>query len=390
MELEFRQELGKSYIVADSVIDEEEKYLVSMITENDIPGFIKCRQTYDGNCKKLKYDITNMISVKKEYENGYMEFDELKSLFESVKKIYETGTEYLLDDRYFLIDPEYIFRDLESDRIMMIYIPGKHESNEMRYHKLADFLLQKINKDDNACIQIAYQFYKMSTLDTFSVSMFMRIIEKEDKSLKGKLFEAMEKEDPSTCEDIENTDPQNDENGFAGRRVKAWVKPTALLAISLSFLGISFIYDGLYRMYIMVPGIIMLVMALICGIKAIIEYIMKKREDNFVMPDEKVTVDDYWSDNAEEKHSNETDMSVVKFAKDDIDDLHPEWKENNNMKNYVIKGVPVTKRDNIIVLFDLNSKNGAYVNAQEPGPGEETVINLDSRILLGKVMLNIG
>ena len=68
MELEFRQELGKSYIVADSVIDEEEKYLVSMITENDIPGFIKCRQTYDGNCKKLKYDITNMISVKKEQE----------------------------------------------------------------------------------------------------------------------------------------------------------------------------------------------------------------------------------------------------------------------------------------------------------------------------------
>ena len=50
---------------------------------------------------------------------------------------------------------------------------------DITYYFVHKFL-QKVDRKDNACIQVAYQFYRMSGSDTFSVPMFLSIIHKEE------------------------------------------------------------------------------------------------------------------------------------------------------------------------------------------------------------------
>ena len=89
-ELNIKQEFGKTYIVTDFYQTEEE-YLVRMITDNEIKGHLSCRVSYEGNRKKLMYEVTNMISLSAEYENKYIELDELRYIFEEIQNIYSIG-----------------------------------------------------------------------------------------------------------------------------------------------------------------------------------------------------------------------------------------------------------------------------------------------------------
>ena len=49
----------------------------------------------------------------------------------------------------------------------------------------------------------------------------------------------------------------------------------------------------------------------------------------------------------------------------------------------------IAKRNDKLVIFDLNSTNGTSVDGVRLSPGEETVINMESRILLGNVVLRL-
>ena len=122
------------------------------------------------------------------------------------------------------------------------------------------------------------------------------------------------------------------------------------------------------------------------------------------MPAKEVTVDEYFDDMLD----NET----VYFE----DELcyHLKWKEGHFSKEFYLKELPVTvgkMKGNVglciedasisrlhacfkdqgkeIVLQDLDSTNGTYVNGKRLASGEVTVIKRSDEIQFGKIIVNV-
>ena len=137
------QELGKSYVVANSEKKSTEYYMVRMLSDNKIDGIPLCKIIESSSEFNLRFDVSNMKSLKREYEDKILHFEDLKRIIYGINTILSTGMEFLLDEQQYVFDPNYIFIDMLDDRINMIYIPETniHVSREDTYHLLADFFL---------------------------------------------------------------------------------------------------------------------------------------------------------------------------------------------------------------------------------------------------------
>ena len=129
------------------------------------------------------------------------------------------------------------------------------------------------------------------------------------------------------------------------------------------------------------------------------------------MPKEPVTVEQYWND--EDTVVLQENTVVLRDTFDEI--LYKlEWKEKGILKKYVINKFPIVigkmqeevdcfiddssisrlhakiiQKGAELIIFDLNSTNGTSIDGIKIKAGEEGIINSNSRIKLGNVVLSI-
>lgn len=403
-ELQIKNNMGHYYIVSDYIAERNEEYLIKMITENNLKWHLPCKISYEGSNKILLFDITNMISIEREYENRYLEFDELKEVFESINYAFSVGNNYLLDQKYYVLNPKYIFKDMESNEIRLLYIPGYNSCDANRYYPLADFLLQRVNRKCDSCIQTTYQFYRMTKADTFSISMFLNIIDKEQ--LIHKRPEIRIEEDIKIVEE-ETEEESNDEKVVY--LLPSVLTGVAILAVLAYLLWLKKTY---YAVYSLAIAFMLCAVSVMLWIKELVLIIKHKKENEYKEACEESSVEKYWEDEDtilidDEKVNN--DSSEAEGI------LRLEWMEQNRPQKFIVNTFPViigkmneevdckiddisisrlhakiVKRNNGIYIFDLNSTNGTCVNGRKLNPGEETMVMSSSEILLGSVALKLA
>lgn len=404
-----KTEFGRSYLVIRNEITREKEYMLNMILHNKLKGFLLCREYPVENERMLYYEITNMKSIEKEYENRNMSFDEMQYLFQKINEILEYSNSYLLDQEYFVLEPEYIFLNLETDEIFLLYIPEengrkKYELDKMlrqsRYYKLADFLLEKVNHREEHAVNIAYQFYKMSKEDFFSITSFINYIEKEKIIKNSENSKTQEKLQTSEPDEKENDEEKNNKSTFM-----QWYFPigTAVAAVILSILYIYFQKKTIYDLYIILAAMVLGILAMLKMFLNIWKCILQKKEEDYEMKIEPISIEEYWDD------SDET----VFFDEDKNDlltDLKLEWKEKGSPKKFIMNHFPITigkleaeadcivrdasisrlhaklfKKENEIHIQDLNSTNGTSVNGVPLTAGEELMVKRGDELQLGKL-----
>jgi len=409
--LQIRQEFGRSYIVRDYKVSGDNEYQISMITENHIEGVLECRISYEQEEKYLCYEVTNRISLDREFAERTMTFEDIKELFSGISSVMERANSFLLDSRFFDLDPEYIFKEMDSQNLLLLYFPASEDEKQDSNPILADFLLRKVDPNDESAVKIAYLFYKMVHLDTFSVGMFLNMIEKEE-IIRTKETRPVEETKPVPKEHEENKEEAVNEE-----RKVSYVYPIVFFAAGL-ILGIVYYIvrkEFLYSVYILMGACIAEIVMLVSLIKILSAVIARKREENIVMPDEEVSVEEYWGDDdVTQVFDDETVVFSEEPALDEMEIYRLEWQENHTDKKYRIFSFPVKigklsgsvdcrindpsvsrihakmfLKDKKVYLTDLNSKNGSFVDGHRLLPGEEIPVDSNSVIRLGNLVLSI-
>ena len=157
-----RNEFDKSYLLIQKEIPEN-NYIFNMLTKNNIPGIPECKIRYLDDNTFFAYDVTGKKTLVKMYADRKMVFEDLAELFYGIRKIMHCANEYLLDRSGFLLQPKYMFTDLETGELSCLYyFREDNTEKEERYRALADFLLDKIDHKDEHAVNITYHFYKIS------------------------------------------------------------------------------------------------------------------------------------------------------------------------------------------------------------------------------------
>lgn len=436
---EIIQEMGKSYLIINDETPDDCVYVRQMLTYNRIPGIVACQKGLYDNRPVLKYDITNMKTLDKAFNNRQMSFDDFREIFEHINRTIKNGRAYLFDDNGYLFWPEHIYLDMETEKICLIYVPFPMrrtaiEIEQGRYYRLADYILEKINHRDEHAVSVAYQFYRMSKEDFFSLESFSTIIEREkaidsssirheslsrilpgDKNDRYDIAEISESRTDRTdrtdrnehsyiyedeANDMEDTDEEN-----TGENSK--IIPIAAGVLDMIIVALIIFVPAVrgYLQQMIMAFVICSVVGIISTIRLIIQIRNRKRNDIETIPNGAVTVEEFWTDDAatqffdveaeENKYSltwDDNGMTRVKQLSKSETILGKKYDE----VDLCIPDPSVSRRHAKITLIkdgawiqDLNSTNGTFVNGIRLVNGESVKIDKTSEIRFGKVAVSV-
>lgn len=153
--------ISSSFIVID-ISDENEdiNYFVNkMICENRIPGSLSFNIRNIDDKKQYAYNITDKKSLKDRFDTNEINYNEGHLILLKIKDMLKIMNEYLIDTSYLLIDPEYVFVDSLFKNIEFIICPIVFQETEKALSSFMEFILTKINHDDEKLVNMAYQVY---------------------------------------------------------------------------------------------------------------------------------------------------------------------------------------------------------------------------------------
>ncbi len=405
-----RNEFDKSYLLVKKVIPEN-SYIFNMLTQNNIPGILECKIRYVDDNAYFAYDVTGKKSLEKTYADKKMVFEDLTELFYGIRKIMHCANEYLLDRNGFLLQPRYMFTDLETGELSCLYyLKEDITPSEERYRALADFLLDKIDHKDEHAVNIAYHFYKLSKEEYFSFDSFIGFMEKECLLVQEENRKKEQRTEKLSQAKAENE--INMEESFLEiekKKENTLVKASFVIGLFLAGIGLAAGYFTIpflqeYMVYTLVPGITISIVAVIMVVRSIMGWYKEKKTEMYEEPIEPVRIEDYFEDVADEV--------TVFFDQDEY--LSLKWKEGHFSKEYILEEFPVTvgkmqssvqmviedtsvsrlharfrKQGSIVYLQDLDSTNGTYVNEKQLSVGEERIIKRGDEIQFGKIIVNV-
>lgn len=169
MEIRYKRDLNSNYMILSEEGSVREHYEIRMITENRIYGLLPCVCQRHETKVEYYYEITGRQSMGLLYERKKLDCKGLKALLRELERILEAAKEYLLNANHFLLTPDSIYIQSQSDRLYLCYYPEYEKEIRESFLELAEYLLGKLDKNDTEGIEFGYDLYQKALEPNFSL-----------------------------------------------------------------------------------------------------------------------------------------------------------------------------------------------------------------------------
>lgn len=168
MKAEYRRDMNHNYLILHENTElDTSSYQVRMLVGNKIPKLLKCQfHGVDGKVM-FHYDITSKQSLAVLYENKLFKEADLRLIFLSFVQVMEQMGEYLLNPGQVLLQPEYLYMDVNKNEIYFCYLPGKEREIKEQFRMLTEYVLPKIDHSDEKAVILGYGVYRWALEDNF-------------------------------------------------------------------------------------------------------------------------------------------------------------------------------------------------------------------------------
>lgn len=199
MEAIYKRELDHNYLVLEQE-KFEDHYQVGMMLRNKIPGLLECSLSRMDKTAAFFYEITSKQNLRLVLERRHLKASELHGLLEQLLLTAQRCEEYLLDTAQLLLDPDYIYLDPDQWEISFCFFPFYKAEKENELLGLAEYLLDRLDKQDADAVALGYEFYRMAGEENASLEQVLSAWKKEKEIME-------EAELPGTRQEI-RTEPE--------------------------------------------------------------------------------------------------------------------------------------------------------------------------------------
>lgn len=198
MEVMYRRDGEQNYMVWKAPEDlQGNEYQVRMLLVNEIPGLLRCRLRKINGEAYLYYEITSKQPLTRVFEHRAAGAEDIRALALSLRETLDGIARYLLPDDGMVLEPEFIYMDLETKEMRFCYLPFCREEIRESFRGLAEYLLKSLNHEEEQAVLWGYQLYSKTSEENYRVRAVL-------ESLRGKLEtvkKEAEKEKEPICED---------------------------------------------------------------------------------------------------------------------------------------------------------------------------------------------
>lgn len=172
MEISYKRELDRNYLI---LWQEEFRdcYQLEMLVKNQIPGLLVCRLGLWDEKAALYYEISSRQSLRLILERKRLNAKELYRLLESLQKSVKTCGAYLLDGNQLLLNPEYIYLEPDTWELAFCYFPFEEQALQDSLLNLAEYLLDRLDRQDQNAVALGYEFYRMAGEENASLEQVL-------------------------------------------------------------------------------------------------------------------------------------------------------------------------------------------------------------------------
>lgn len=168
MKTEYKRDMNHSFMILSGMKSvDTSSYQMRMLIGNAIPGLLKCRlQAVDG-ITLFYYEITSRQPLNSLYENKKLSIEDLQLILNGFVQAMEEMAEFLLNPENLIISPEYIYVDIEKKRLYFCYFPGYERAVQEQFQGFTEYILPKLNHEDNCAVMLGYGVYRRALDDSF-------------------------------------------------------------------------------------------------------------------------------------------------------------------------------------------------------------------------------
>lgn len=187
MEATYRRDSEHNYMILKS--DEKirgNEYQVRMLLGNEIPGLLRCKlRMVDGEAY-FYYKITSRQPLSRILGQRPAGCEDIWAIASGLVKALEGMERYLLAEEGILLEPDFLYMDVETKEVGFCYLPFFQKGFSEAFRELAEYLLKNLNHEDDQAVLWGYQLYSGTVEENYHVAAVVRKLHRVDNGRKDK------------------------------------------------------------------------------------------------------------------------------------------------------------------------------------------------------------
>lgn len=177
MKIEYKRSIQQSFmmITGDNVYEE---YELEMFQNTIGHNYLSVKMIEVNGKKEFWYDITGKQSLDTYLQNHYLTMQELYQLIVNINEAVLMLQGSLLHENSLLLTKDTIFLEKGSMVYYFCFLPMEKKSLSLGFMELMEYLLAKIDHEDEKAVELGYEIYQETLNEQYSISMIQREMEK--------------------------------------------------------------------------------------------------------------------------------------------------------------------------------------------------------------------
>ncbi|MCI5648195.1 MAG: FHA domain-containing protein [Fusicatenibacter sp.] len=188
MQIDYRRDMNHNYLIIHGEAEPDTaSYQIRMLLTNTIPDLLNCRIGKVDNRTLFYYDITSKQSLDSLFEHRSIGHEVLEHLFEHLFALLEELGNYLLTEEGLLLAPELIYTDAGLEHFSFCYLPCEQEKNgslQEKLRELMEYILPKLDHQDEGAVALGYGLYREISIGTFSLDLLKNLLYQTNQNRK--------------------------------------------------------------------------------------------------------------------------------------------------------------------------------------------------------------
>ena len=215
--IRYYRELQKTYLIAEDCLEELlGSYFGRAVLHTAMNGLAACKEHLVNGKKEIWYEIDGFHTLEQIFAVKKISAQELKQILLGLAQTIEELEKYLIDGKRLCYQPEYLYMDMETGKIKLLFdfTEGDREHPLM---PLAQFLLERLDHEEEAAIELGYFFYEQAGRDVLSIREIEKKAEESPNAVLRENLMEEKQEIRTACGASKELFPKEEENIFPDR-----------------------------------------------------------------------------------------------------------------------------------------------------------------------------
>lgn len=215
--IRYYRELQKTYLIAEDCLEELlESYFGRAVLHTAMNGLAACKEHRVNGKKEIWYEIDGFHTLEQIFAVKKISAQELKQILLRLAQTIEELEKYLIDGKRLCYQPEYLYMDMETGKLKFLFdfTEGDREHPLM---PLAQFLLERLDHEEEAVIELGYFFYEQAGRDVLSIREIEKKAEESPNAVLRENLMEEKQEIRTACGASKELFPKEEENIFPDR-----------------------------------------------------------------------------------------------------------------------------------------------------------------------------